>query len=58
MKLKLKGLINRESEEVRNTEAVRLIIAHDNMVKRYWDVFMTIILLYSCISTPAQIALY
>ena len=53
MKLKLKELINRKSEEVKNTEAVRLIIAPDNIVKLYWDVFMTIILLYSCISTPA-----
>jgi hypothetical protein len=58
MKLKLKEFINRKSEEVKNTEAVRLIISPDNMVKLYWDVFMTIILLYSCISTPAQIALY
>ena len=34
------------------------MILPSNSIKLNWDMIVTIVLLYSCISTPAQIALY
>ena len=34
------------------------MILPSNSFKLNWDMFVTVVLLYSCISTPAQIALY
>lgn len=34
------------------------MILPSNSFKLNWDMIVTIVLLYSCISTPAQIALY
>ena len=35
-----------------------MLISPQNVYKLHWDILITIVLLYSCVSTPVQIALY
>lgn len=46
--------VDDDEEEIRN----KCIIDPTNSFKLNWDVFVTILLMYSCIATPVQIALW
>ena len=54
MTLRVTKMVSEEPEE----KSKHCLIEPSNTFKLHWDVLMTVILLYSCIATPVQIALW